>query len=119
MAKHWYSISVLSNFEKRVAEQIRTKAEQSQLSDDIETVLVPTEHVTEIRRGKKVPKERRYMPGYVLVKMRMTDRGYHLIKSVQRVTGFLGPAGRPTPMSRRRSGRSFSGRRRARSSRST
>lgn len=99
MAKHWYSISVLSNFEKRVAEQIRTKAEQSQLSDDIETVLVPTEHVTEIRRGKKVPKERRYMPGYVLVKMRMTDRGYHLIKSVQRVTGFLGPAGRPTPMS--------------------
>ena len=90
MAKKWYSISVLSNFENRVAEQIRTKVAQSKLADDFETVLVPTEQVTEIRRGKKVPRERRFMPGYVLIKMRMTNPGYQLINSVPRVTGFLG-----------------------------
>ena len=98
MAKQWYSVSVFSNFEMRVAEQIRAKAEQEELADQIEKVLVPTEHVTEFRRGKKVPKERRYMPGYVLVKMEMTDSSYHLVKSVQRVTGFLGPPGKPAPM---------------------
>ncbi len=99
MARQWYSISVLSNFENRVAEQIRTKAAQSALADDFEEVLVPTEQVTEIRRGKKVERERRFMPGYVLVKMEMTDQGYHLVKSVNRVTGFLGTSGKPSPMS--------------------
>ncbi len=98
MARQWYSISVLSNFENRVAEQIRTKAAQSALADDFEEVLVPTEQVTEIRRGKKVERERRFMPGYVLVKMEMTDQGYHLVKSVNRVTGFLGASGKPSPM---------------------
>jgi transcriptional antiterminator NusG len=98
MAKRWYSVSVLSNFEKKVAEQIRHSAEQEGLQDEIEEVLVPTEEVLEIRRGKKVTTERRFMPGYVLVKMEMTDRGYHLINSINRVTGFLGPQGRPMPM---------------------
>ncbi|PWE29938.1 transcription termination/antitermination protein NusG [Maritimibacter sp. 55A14] len=98
MAKRWYSVSVLSNFEKKIAEQIRTAAAQEGLEDDIEEVLVPTEEVIEMRRGKKVTAERRFMPGYVLVKMEMTDRGYHLINSINRVTGFLGPQGRPLPM---------------------
>ncbi|MCY4463558.1 MAG: transcription termination/antitermination protein NusG [Albidovulum sp.] len=98
MAKRWYSISVLSNFEKRVAEQIRLAVEQENLSDEIEEVVVPAEDVIEIRRGKKVKKERRYMPGYVLLKMEMTDRGYHLVSSINRVSGFLGPPGKPTPM---------------------
>ncbi len=98
MAKRWYSVSVLSNFEKKIAEQIRTNVEEQGLEDQIDEVLVPTEEVIEIRRGKKVTTERRFMPGYVLVHMEMSDQGYHLINSINRVTGFLGPQGRPMPM---------------------
>jgi len=98
MAKRWYSVSVLSNFEKKIAEQIRTEVIEKGLQDDIEEVLVPTEDVIEVRRGKKVTTERRFMPGYVLVRMEMSDQSYHLINSINRVTGFLGPQGRPMPM---------------------
>ena len=98
MAKRWYSVSVLSNFEKKVAEQIKQAVDEKGLQDEIEEVLVPTEEVIEIRRGKKVTSERRFMPGYVLVRMEMTNRGYHTISSINRVTGFLGPQGKPTPM---------------------
>ena len=98
MAKRWYSVSVLSNFEKKIAEQIRASVEDAGLQEQIEEVLVPTEEVLEIRRGKKVTTERRFMPGYVLVRMDMSDEGYHLINSINRVTGFLGPQGRPMPM---------------------
>ena len=98
MAKRWYSVSVLSNFEKKIAEQIRTSVIEAGLEDDFEEVLVPTEVVIEVRRGKKVTTERRFMPGYVLVRMEMSDQGYHLINSMNRVTGFLGPQGRPMPM---------------------
>ncbi|GFE66436.1 transcription termination/antitermination protein NusG [Litoreibacter roseus] len=98
MAKRWYSVSVLSNFEKRVAEQIRQAVEDEGLQDEIEEVLVPTEEVIEVRRNKKVTAERRFMPGYVLVRMEMSDRGYHLVNSINRVTGFLGPQGKPMPM---------------------
>ena len=98
MAMRWYSVSVLSNFEKKVAEAIRQAAAEAGLEDEVEEVLVPTEEVIEVRRGKKVTSERRFMPGYVLVHMDMTDRGYHLITSINRVTGFLGPQGKPMPM---------------------
>jgi transcriptional antiterminator NusG len=98
MAKRWYSVSVLSNFEKQVAEKIRQAVRDAGLQDEIEEVLVPTEEVLEIRRGKKVTSERRFMPGYVLVRMEMSNRAYHLINSINRVTGFLGPQGKPTPM---------------------
>ena len=98
MAKRWYSVSVLSNFEKKIAEQIRQSVTENGLEDEIEEVLVPTEEVIEIRRGKKVTAERRFMPGYVLVRMEMSDQGYHLINSINRVTGFLGPQGKPMPM---------------------
>jgi transcriptional antiterminator NusG len=98
MAKRWYSVSVLSNFEKKIAEAIMTKAEEKGLAEQIGEVLVPTEEVIEIRRNKKVTTERRFMPGYVLVHMEMSDEGYHLINSINRVTGFLGPQGRPMPM---------------------
>ena len=86
MAKRWYSVSVLSNFEKKVAETIRQSVEDAGLQDQIEEVLVPTEEVIEIRRGKKVTAERRFMPGYVLVRMEMSDEGYHLVNSIHRVT---------------------------------
>ena len=98
MAKRWYSVSVLSNFEKKIAEQIKHAVAEAGLENDIEEVLVPTEEVIEGRRGKKVTTERRFMPGYVLVRMEMSDQGYHLINSINRVTGFLGPQGRPLPM---------------------
>jgi transcription termination/antitermination protein NusG len=98
MAKRWYTVHVLSNFEKKVAEAIKEGARQKGLEDQIEDVLVPTEDVVEIRRGKKVQTERRFMPGYVLVKMDMTDQAYHLIMGTNRVTGFLGPMGKPTPL---------------------
>jgi len=98
MTKRWYSVQVLSNFEKKVAESIREAVETQGLQDEIEDVLVPTEEVTEVRRGQKVQVERRFMPGYVLVRMELTDRTYHLINDTPRVTGFLGPQGRPTPL---------------------
>ena len=98
MAKRWYSVSVLSNFEKKVAEQIKTAVAEAGLGEEIDEVLVPTEEVLEVRRGKKVTSERRFMPAYVLVRMEMSSRGYHLISSINRVTGFLGPQGKPMPM---------------------
>ena len=98
MAKRWYSVSVLSNFEKKVAEQIKTAVAEAGLQEEIDEVMVPTEEVIEVRRGKKVTSERRFMPGYVLVRMEMTNKGYHLISSINRVTGFLGPQGKPMPM---------------------
>lgn len=98
MAKRWYSVSVLSNFEKKVAEAIRQAAAEKGLEDQIDEVLVPTEDVIEIRRGKKVTSERRFMPGYVLVRMELSDRTYHLVNSINRVTGFLGAQGKPMPM---------------------
>ena len=98
MAKRWYSVSVLSNFEKKVADQIKTAVAEAGLEEEIDEVLVPTEEVIEVRRGKKVTSERRFMPGYVLVRMEMSNKGYHLISSINRVTGFLGPQGKPMPM---------------------
>ena len=98
MAMRWYSVSVLSNFEKKVAEAIKDAVARQHLEDEIAEVMVPTEEVIEIRRGKKVQTEKRFMPGHVLVKMEMTDRSYHLINSINSVTGFLGPQGRPSPM---------------------
>ena len=98
MAKRWYSVSVLSNYEKKIAETIRQSVIDSSMEDQIEEVLVPTEEVIEVRRGKKVTTERRFMPGYVLVRMELSDESYHLISSINRVTGFLGPQGRPMPM---------------------
>ncbi len=94
----WYTVSVLSNFEKKVAEAIREGARQKNIEEWIEELLVPTEEVVEIRRGQKVHTERRFMPGYVLVKCDMTPEVQNLITSTNRVTGFLGPQGRPMPL---------------------
>ncbi|WP_334175168.1 transcription termination/antitermination protein NusG [Pseudoxanthobacter sp.] len=95
MAKRWYIVHAYSNFEKKVAESIREKAAQNGLEDLFEEILVPTEKVVEVRRGRKVDSERKFFPGYVLVKMEMTDQAYHLIKNTPKVTGFLGADNRP------------------------
>jgi transcriptional antiterminator NusG len=98
MAKRWYIVHAYSNFEKKVAEAIREAAEQRGLGDLFEDILVPTEKVVEVRRGRKVDAERKFFPGYVLVKMDMTDEAYHLIKNTPKVTGFLGADNKPTPI---------------------
>ncbi|MCW5714025.1 MAG: transcription termination/antitermination protein NusG [Bauldia sp.] len=100
-AKRWYIVHAYSNFEKKVAESIRETADQRGLTDLFDEILVPTEKVVEVRRGRKVDAERKFFPGYVLVKMAMTDEAYHLIKNTPKVTGFLGADSRPMPISDR------------------
>ncbi len=99
MAARWYVIHVYSGFERKVAQAIREQAEQTGMTDQIEDVMVPTEEVVEMRRGSKVSSERKFFPGYVLVKMEMTDDSWHLVKNTPKVTGFLGGGGRPSPIS--------------------
>ena len=95
MAARWYVIHVYSGFEQKVADSIEEQARQSHLSDMIEEVLVPMEEVVEMRRGTKVNSERKFFPGYVLVKMDLVDEAWHLVKDTPKVTGFLGSGGRP------------------------
>jgi transcriptional antiterminator NusG len=95
----WYIVHAYSNFEKKVAEAIRDQAKSQNLEDCFSDILVPTEDVVEIRRGRKVNAERKFFPGYVLVKMEMTDEAYHLIKNTPKVTGFLGSGSKPMPVS--------------------
>ena len=95
----WYIVNAYSNFEKKVAEAILERAESEGLADHFDKVLVPTEDVVETRRGRKVQSERKFFPGYVLVKMKLTDRAYHLIKDTPKVTGFLGNDNKPAPIS--------------------
>ena len=94
----WYVIHVYSGFEKKVAQSIREQADSKGMGDLIEQVLVPTEEVVEVRRGAKVNSERKFFPGYVLVKMDLTDDTWHLVKDTPKVTGFLGGKGRPIPI---------------------
>jgi transcriptional antiterminator NusG len=99
MAHRWYVIHVYSGFEKKVAQSIREQAEQKGLVDNFEQILVPVEEVVEMRRGAKVNAERKFFPGYVLVKMDLSDETWHLVKDTPKVTGFLGGKGRPIPIS--------------------
>ena len=94
----WYIIHAYSGFEKKVAQAISDGAVQHGLDALVEEVIVPTEEVIEVRRGQKVKSERKFFPGYVLAKMVMTDDTYHLVKDTPKVTGFLGPQGKPTPI---------------------
>lgn len=99
MAKRWYIVHAYSNFEKKVAEAIKERAANLGLEELFEEVLVPMEEVVEVRRGRKINAERKFFPGYVLVKMEMTDQAYHLIKDTPKVTGFLGTDNKPIPIS--------------------
>ena len=101
MAKRWYIVHAYSNFENKVAQSIRDQADQRNLADHFDEVLVPTEKVVEVRRGRKVDAERKFFPGYVLVKCDLTDDVFHLIKNTPKVTGFLGQDNKPMPISER------------------
>ena len=97
--KKWYVVHVYSGFEKKIAQQIKEQAAQKGLADQIDEILVPSEQVVEVRRGQKVDTERKFFPGYVLVKMAMSDEAWHLVKDTPKVTGFLGARNRPAPIS--------------------
>ncbi len=99
MAMRWYVIHVYSGFEKKVASSIREQAEQKGLADRFEEILVPTEEVIEVKRGAKVNAEHKLFPGYVLIKMDLSDETWHLVKNTAKVTGFLGGRGKPAPIS--------------------
>jgi transcription termination/antitermination protein NusG len=100
MAQRWYVLHVYSGFEKKVASSILETAQKRGLDEFIAEVMVPTEEVVEVRRGQKVNAERKFFPGYVLVKMEMNDEAWHLVKNTPKVTGFLGASGtKPQPIS--------------------
>jgi transcription termination/antitermination protein NusG len=99
MTKRWYIVQAYSNFENKVAESIREQAKQRHLDHLFDEVIVPKEKVVEVRRGRKVDAERKFFPGYVLVKMDLSDEAYHLIKNTPKVTGFLGSDNKPMPIS--------------------
>ena len=109
----WYIIHAYSGFENKVRDQIIADAERLGLSQAVEAVEVPTETVTEVKRGKKVQVERKFMPGYVLAKLTLTDDVYHLVKNTPKVTGFLGAGGKPQPISEREAARYFGAREQA------
>jgi len=99
MAHRWYVVHVYSGFERKIAQSLREQAVQKQMDKLITDVLVPAEEVVEVRRGTKVNTERKFFPGYVLVKMELTDDTWHLIMNTPKVTGFLGAKGKPSPIS--------------------
>ena len=105
----WYIIHAYSGFENKVRDSIISEAQRMGLSEAVEAVEVPTETVTEVKRGKKVQVERKFMPGYVLAKLRLTDDVYHLVKNTPKVTGFLGSGAKPQPISEREAARYFGG----------
>jgi len=101
----WYIVHAYSNFERKVAESIKERAAAANLGEKFDEVLVPMEEVVEMRRGRKVASERKFFPGYVLVKMELTDETYHLIKNTPKVTGFLGTDNKPIPITEDEAGR--------------
>jgi transcriptional antiterminator NusG len=101
----WYIVHAYSNFERKVADSIKERAAAAGLGDKFEEVLVPMEEVVEMRRGRKIASERKFFPGYVLVKMELDDETYHLIKNTPKVTGFLGTDNKPIPITEEEAGR--------------
>ena len=97
--KNWYIIQSHSSFENKVAKLIKEEAEKSKVSEKIEEIIVPTHDITEVKRGKRVQRKKKYFPGYVLIKSEMNNDLYHMIKNIKKVSGFLGSKGVPVPVS--------------------
>ena len=97
--KNWYIVQSHSSFENKVASLIKEEAEKAKISDKIEEIVIPTHDVTEVKRGKRIQRKKKYFPGYVLIKSEMDNNIYHMIKNIKRVTGFLGSKGVPVPVS--------------------
>tara|TARA_B100000579_G_scaffold414678_1_gene408536 strand:+ start:246 stop:776 length:531 start_codon:yes stop_codon:yes gene_type:complete len=97
--KNWYIVQSHSSFENKVAQQIKEEAEKAKISEKIDEIVVPTHGVTEVKRGKRVQRQKKYFPGYVLIKSEMDNNIYHMIKGIKKVSGFLGSKGIPVPVS--------------------
>ena len=97
--KNWYIVQTFSGFEQKVSQTLKEAIQAKELNEKIDEVLVPMHEVTEVKRGKRVQRKKKYFPSYILVKMEMNKELYHMIKNIQKVTGFLGPTGNPTPVS--------------------
>ena len=97
--KNWYIVQAFSGFEQKVADTIKESIKIKEFNDKIDEVLVPMHEVTEVKRGKRVQRKKKYFPSYILVKMEMNKDIYHMIKNIQKVTGFLGPTGNPASVS--------------------
>ena len=97
--KNWYIVQSHSNFENKVAKLIKEEAEKLKFSDKIEEIIVPTHDITEVRRGKRIQRKKKYFTGYVLIKSEMDKDLYHMIKNIKKVSGFLGTKGVPVPVS--------------------
>ena len=97
--KNWYIVQSHSSFENKVAQLIKEEAEKAKISEKIDEIIVPTHDVTEVKRGKRVQRKKKYFPGYVLIKSEMDNNIYHMIKGIKKVSGFLGSKGIPTPVS--------------------
>ena len=97
--KNWYIVQTFSGFEQKVSETLREIIEKRQLNEKISDVLVPMHEITEVKRGKRVQRKKKYFPSYLLIKMEMNKELYHMIKNIQKVTGFLGTMGKPVPVS--------------------
>ena len=95
---NWYIVQAYSGFEKKVVESIKDELKKNKLQEKLGEILVPTHQVTEVKKGKRTKKEKKYFPGYVLVKVELTKQIYHLIKNLQKVSGFLGSEDKPTPI---------------------
>jgi len=98
--KNWYIIQTFSGSEQKVADTIKETVTNMKLEDKINEILVPMHQVTEVSRGRRVQRKKKYFPSYVLVEMEMNKELYHMIKNIQKVTGFLGPTGSPAPVSK-------------------
>jgi len=96
---NWFIVQAYSGFEKKVVESIKDELKKHKLSDKLEEILVPTHQVTEVKKGKRTKKEKKFFPGYVLIKIDLNNEIYHMIKNLQKVSGFLGSADKPTPIS--------------------
>ncbi len=99
LMKNWYIVQSHSSFENKVAGLIKEEADKAKISDKFEEIVVPTHDVTEVKRGKRVQRKKKYFPGYVLIKSEMDNNIYHMIKKIKRVSGFLGSKGMPVPVS--------------------
>ena len=96
---NWYIVQAYSGFEKKVVESIKEELKRHKLEENLDQLLIPTHQVTEVKKGKRTKKEKKYFPGYVLVKVNLSKEIYHLIKNIQKVSGFLGSGDQPTPIS--------------------
>tara|TARA_B100001778_G_scaffold330162_1_gene332218 strand:+ start:88 stop:621 length:534 start_codon:yes stop_codon:yes gene_type:complete len=101
MIKNWYIVQAHSNFENKVAKQIKEECDKLKISEKIEEIVVPTHNITEVKRGKRVQRKKKYFPGYVLIKSEMNDQVYHIIKNLKKVSGFLGSKGVPVAVSQK------------------